>query len=262
MVMSKSNISYLMKTLAPRKVLIRKDVSKMVLLADETIANKISSLEVDLEAAKKSEEYQQLIGKTEKSAFLKPITNQLRSEKSRAKWFKPLKSSAIADNKTIDLLYRMFKAHELNFMELFADLYTLEKVNQVLLGQTLYTPLDANTNCCAFLEFLVSKKGKNFTHFEFLTFYNNLKMARQDEYKKKGFKFKELFRDTTYTQTQKVFHMWEKLGLGRCLGSPSSKLTPCQFEIKWDSTLLAHIAKSESMASLRTLIVTHSTKTQ
>ena len=262
MVMSKSNISYLMKTLAPRKVLIRKDVSKMVLLADETIANKISSLEVDLEDAQKSEEYQQLIGKVEKAAFLKPITTQLRSEKSRAKWFKPLKANAIADSKTINLLYKMFKVHELDFMQLFADLYTLEKVNQVLLGQTLYTPLDANSNCCAFLEFLVSKNGKDFQHFEFLSFYNKLKMARQDEYIKKGYVFKELFPDTTFTQTQKIFAMWSKLGLGRCLGSPSSKTTPCQFKINWDSVLLAHIAKSESMASLRALIAANGKQVQ
>ena len=260
--MSKSNINYLMVILASRKVLIRKDVGKMILLADQTITNKISSLEADLEAAKKSEEYQQLIGKVEKSDFLKPLANQLRSEKSRLKWFKPLKASAIADSKTIDLLYRMFKAHQLDFMQLFADLYTLEKVNQVLLGQTLYSPLDANTNCCAFLEFLVSKNGKDFQHFEFLSFYNKLKMARQDEYIEKGYVFKELFPDTTYTQTQKIFAMWEKLGLGRCLGSPSSKMTPCQFEINWDSVLLSHVAKSDSMAALKTLITINSTKTQ
>lgn len=247
-----SNISYLTKTLTNKKVFIRKDVQKIILLAFDRIETKIVEIEKEINNLKTSQSYQ-----TSDLAVQKQLVNalnkQLVSEKKRLKWFEPLKIAAINDTKIIDLVFKMFKKKDLEFAECFGDLYSLEKIHQILIGNVAYNPHDANTNILALVEFIISKNGQPFKTGEFFKFYNGLKATRGETDKQKR-------PDATLTQTGKIFATCERLGLGSIIGKPNSKTTPAIFTVNFDSVLLNHIASKQSQTALKAIIQDNTNK--
>ena len=247
-----SNISYLTKTLTNKKVFIRKDVQKILLLAFDRIETKIAEIKKEINNLKTSQSYQTSDLAVQKE-LLKALDKQLTSEKKRLKWFEPLKTAAINDNQIIDLVFKMFKKKDLEFAECFGDLYSLEKIHQILIGNVAYNPHDANTNILALVEFIIDKNGKPFKTGEFFNFYNDLKSMRGETDKQKR-------PDTTLTQTGKIFATCERLGLGSIIGKPNSKVIPAIFTVNFDSVLLNHIASKQSQGALKAIIQDNTSK--
>ena len=238
------------------------EVKSLIKSSFHLIENEISKLQEQLADIKATQDYISSPASIQ-SQLTDKVSKTLHTEKRRLVWYTPFYNAALdAENGIISLLTKLFKSHECEWCNLFHDLYSLAKLHQIMIGRVAYCPTDANTNVLALVEYIVVCKGKNFRNGSFFTFYNDIKMERQEILIADGYKLKRKQRDTTLTQTGKIFRTCAKLGIGKLSSSPDSKTTPCMFSINWDSILLAEIASKPSQGELRALIATHGTKTQ
>ena len=259
--MSKSNIDYLTEKLVGKRIFTRKDVVRTLILTDQYIASEIQAINETMAQIVTSEEYITSDPKTQKK-MLKASDDRLTSETRRKTWFQPFKNAASNDTKIVDLLFKLFKSKDILYHSIFGDLYSLAKVHRIVTGVVAYTPLDSHTNVLALIEFIIERGGENFTNGQFFKYYNTIKLERYDKLIASGIYCKKVNKDTTLTQTGKIFRSCARLGIGRLSGSPDSKKNPCTFTINWSSVLLSEIASKPSQKALLALINANTSKVQ
>ena len=259
--MSKSNVDYLTEKLVGKRIFTRKDVVRTLIITDQYITSEIQAINETMKEIVESQEYTSSDPKTQKK-MLKASDDRLTSETRRQTWFQPFKNAGINDTKIVDLLFKLFKSKDILYHTIFGDLYSLAKVHRIVTGVVSYTPADAHTNILALVEFIVECDGRNFKNGEFFRFYNTIKIERYEDLIRRGIYCKKVNKDTTLTQTGKIFRSCARLGIGSLSGSPDSKKNPCTFTINWSSVLLAEIASKPSQKALLALINANTSKVQ
>ncbi len=248
----KSNINYLVKAFGNCSRISRnKEVKSLLISSYKRIEQEIKNIQERANAEKEHENFQSL-PTSSKQAILKEFDQLIATEKKRLKWFAPFHVAALNETSILSLIADLFKSKEIEYADLFADLYSLAKLHRLVTGVTKYNPEDAHTNVMIVVEMIAEKQCKSFKSGELYTYYNDAKINRGS---RRG-------RDSTLTQTGKIFQLAQKLGMGSYTGAPTSKKIPCVFTVNPDSVLLNWMAKKPSQNDLKCALIALGSKTQ